>query len=93
MCVRLFLITLSCEFTIPAAKKVSLVEVGVVGGLTDGSDEREKGPATSYYMGRAMGSGSGLGKSGFPSSQQPIADEDFFSSLAGPQYQYGGFQK
>lgn len=76
----------------PAAKKVSLADVGVVGGLSDGFDEREKGPPASYYMGRAMGSGSGLGRSGFTPSQATGGD-DFFSSLSGQQYQFGGFQK
>ncbi|XP_048435865.1 clathrin interactor EPSIN 1 [Pyrus x bretschneideri] len=81
------------DLNISAPKKVNLADVGIVGGLTDGTDEREKGPPTSYYMGRAMGSGTGLGKSGFPSSQG-IGD-DLFSSLSGgnQQYQYGGFQK
>ncbi|KAM3710204.1 hypothetical protein ACB098_01G012600 [Castanea mollissima] len=80
------------DLNIAAPKKVSLVDVGIVGGLTDGSDEREKGPPTSFYMGRAMGSGSGLGKSGFTSSQA-VGDNDIFSSLGGQQSQYGGFQK
>lgn len=61
-----------------------------MGGLTDGADEREKGPPTSFNMGRAMGSGMGLGKSGY----QGAGDDDFFSSLSsGQQYSYGGFQK
>jgi len=76
-----------------AAKKVSLVDVGVVGDLTDGLDEREKGPPTSFYMGRAMGMGSGLGKSGLPSSQsQATGGDDFFSSLGGQQYHFGNFK-
>ena len=63
--------------------------MGIVGGLSDGADEREKGPPT-FNMGRAMGSGTGLGKSGF----QGTGDDDFFSSLSnGQQYSYGGFQK
>ncbi|VVA11854.1 PREDICTED: clathrin [Prunus dulcis] len=83
------------DLNISASKKVNLADVGIVGGLTDGSDEREKGPPTSYYMGRAMGSGTGLGKSGFPSSPG-MGGDDIFSSLSGgggQQYQYGGFQK
>ena len=75
-----------------AAKKVSLVDVGIVGGLSDGSDEREKGPPASFYMGRAMGAGSGLGRSGLTSSQA-VGGNDVFSSLSGQQYQFGGFQK
>ena len=45
-----------------AAKKTSLADVGVVGGL-DFFDGKEKGPAASSYsyMGRAMGGGSGVG--------------------------------
>lgn len=44
-----------------AAKKTSLADVGVVGGLD--FDEKEKGPAASSYnyMGRAMGVGSSVG--------------------------------
>ncbi|KAL2963740.1 hypothetical protein AAZX31_17G218000 [Glycine max] len=82
------------DLNITAPKKVSLVDVGIVGGLSDGSDEREKGPPPSFYMGRAMGSGSGLGmgRSGFTPSQ-PIAGDDFFSNLGNQQYQFGGFQK
>lgn len=54
------------EFT---AKKVNLADIGIVGGLSDGSDEKEKGlPTSAAYMGRAMGTGTGLGRSGFPSS-------------------------
>ncbi|XP_042944750.1 uncharacterized protein LOC122278635 [Carya illinoinensis] len=42
------------------AKKVSLTDVGVLGGLSDGLGEREKGPLASCYTGRAMGAGSGF---------------------------------
>ena len=82
------------DLNITAPKKVSLADVGIVGGLSDGSDEREKGPPPSFYMGRAMGSGSGLGmgRSGFTPSQ-PIAGDDFFSNLGNQQHQFGGFQK
>lgn len=81
-----------CSLVSRAAKKVSLADVGVVGGLGDGLDERDKGPPASYYVGKAMGSGSGLGRSGFTSSQS-MGGDDFFSNLGGQQYQYGGFQK
>ncbi|KAK9946321.1 hypothetical protein M0R45_011790 [Rubus argutus] len=78
------------DLNITGPKKVNLADVGIVGGLSDGSDEREKGPPTSFYMGRAMGSGTGLGKSGY----QGAAGDDIFSSLSGgQQYPYGGFQK
>lgn len=80
------------DLNITAPKKVSLVEVGIVGGLSDGFDEKEKGPPPSFYMGRAMGSGSGLGRSGFTPSQ-PAAGDDIFSNLGSQQYQFGGFQK
>ncbi|KAL1097634.1 hypothetical protein V6Z11_D05G048500 [Gossypium hirsutum] len=74
------------------AKKVSLADVGIVCGLSD-VDERVKGPPTSFYMGRAMGTGSGLGKTGFAST--PSTDEDgLFSSLGNhQQYQFGSFKK
>ncbi|XP_062020146.1 clathrin interactor EPSIN 1 [Rosa rugosa] len=78
------------DLNITGPKKVNLADVGIVGGLSDGADEREKGPPTSFYMGRAMGSGTGLGRSGL----QGAGDDDFFSSLSsGQQYSYGGFQK
>ncbi|XP_059657111.1 clathrin interactor EPSIN 1-like [Cornus florida] len=80
------------DLNISAPKKVSLVDIGIVGGLSDGSDEREKGPPTSFYTGRAMGTGSGLGKSGFTSSTA-MGGDDIFSSLGNQQYQFGGFQK
>ncbi|KAL0407731.1 UNVERIFIED_CONTAM: Clathrin interactor EPSIN 1 [Sesamum radiatum] len=72
------------------AKKVNLADVGIVGGLTDGSEEKDKGPLPPFYMGQAMGVGSGIGKSGFTSTSK---GDDFFSSLGSQQYQYGGFQK
>ncbi|KAE9599961.1 hypothetical protein Lal_00045866 [Lupinus albus] len=80
------------DLNISAPKKVNLSDVGIVGGLSDGLDEREKGMPPTFYMGRAMGSGSGLGRSGFTSSQ-PAAGDDLFSSLGSQPYQYGGFQK
>ncbi|PWA37891.1 ENTH/VHS [Artemisia annua] len=45
------------------AKKVDLSDVGIVGGLSAGTEEKDKGLPNSLYMGRAMGTGSGLGKS------------------------------
>lgn len=64
-----------------------------MGGLSDGSDEREKATPPSFYMGRAMGSGSGLGRSaGFTPSQSATGD-DIFSNFGGQNYQFGGFQK
>ncbi|KAK4365088.1 hypothetical protein RND71_016446 [Anisodus tanguticus] len=58
------------------AKKVNLADVGIVGGLTDGSDDREKGP--TFYISRAMGQGIGHSKSGFPSAA--TAGDDIFKS-------------
>ncbi|XP_059641549.1 clathrin interactor EPSIN 1-like [Cornus florida] len=80
------------DLNISAPKKVSLADVGVVGGLSDGSDEREKGPPTSFYMGRAMGSGSGLGRS-FSSSAAEMGGDDIFPNLNNQQNQVGDFQK
>lgn len=78
---------------VPAAKKVDLTDVGIVGGLSAGPEEKDKGIPNSLFMGRAMGTGSGLGKStGFTTSTTTDMD-DFFSSLSGSQNQYGAFQK
>ncbi|XP_058725060.1 clathrin interactor EPSIN 1-like [Vicia villosa] len=80
------------DLNISAPKKVSLVDVGIVGGLNDGADEREKGPPAAFYMGRAMGSGSGLGMYGGTPSQ-PTTGDDMFSNFGSQNYQFGGFQK
>ncbi|KAL0330733.1 UNVERIFIED_CONTAM: Clathrin interactor EPSIN 1 [Sesamum angustifolium] len=72
------------------APKVNLADVGIIGGLTDGSEEKDKGPMPSFYMGSAMGAGSLVGKSGFTSAS---TNDDFFSGLSSQQYQFGGFQK
>lgn len=80
------------DLNISAPKKVSLVDVGIVGGLSDGLDEREKGPPTTLYMGRAMGTGSGLGMYGGTPSQSTAGD-DIFSNFGSQNYQFGGFQK
>ncbi|XP_038700334.1 clathrin interactor EPSIN 1-like isoform X2 [Tripterygium wilfordii] len=82
------------DLNITAPKKVSLADVGIV-GLGDGLDGREKGPPASNYTTRAMGTGSGLGMSGFASSQalSSSGGDDFFSSLGSQQYQFGGFKK
>ncbi|CAL9076606.1 unnamed protein product [Musa acuminata var. zebrina] len=53
------------DLNISAPKKVNLADIGIVGGLDDAPIEKEKTtPATAAYMGRAMGAGSGLGRSG-----------------------------
>ncbi|KAM0029330.1 putative ENTH domain, clathrin interactor EPSIN 1 [Helianthus debilis subsp. tardiflorus] len=81
------------DLNISGPKKVDLTDVGIVGGLSVGIEEKDKGLPNSLYMGRAMGTGSGLGKStGFTTSATTDMD-DFFSSLSGPQNQYGSFQK
>ncbi|KAF9613518.1 hypothetical protein IFM89_008435 [Coptis chinensis] len=80
------------DLNITAPKKMNLADIGIVGGISDGSDEKEKGPPATH-MGRAMGSGSGLGSSlsGFTSAGVG-GGEDFFSSL-GQQQQFGSFKK
>ncbi|KAK8581949.1 hypothetical protein V6N13_144942 [Hibiscus sabdariffa] len=79
------------DLNISAPKKVSLADVGIVGGLSD-ADEREKGPPASFYMGRAMGTGSGLGKSGAGSSTV-AGEDDLFSNLGShQQYQFSSFK-
>lgn len=81
------------DLNITAPKKVNLTDIGIVGGLSDGSEEKDKGPLpSSFYMGSSMGVGSGAGKStsGFTSTS---TNDDFFSSLSGSQYQFGSFQK
>ncbi|KAK9065547.1 hypothetical protein SSX86_014948 [Deinandra increscens subsp. villosa] len=80
------------DLNISGPKKVDLTDVGIVGDLSAGPEEKDRLP-NSLFMGRAMGTGSGLGKStGFTTSATTDMD-DFFSSLSGPQNQYGSFQK
>ncbi|CAK9160400.1 unnamed protein product, partial [Ilex paraguariensis] len=81
------------DLNITAPKKVNLADVGVVGGLTDGSDEKDKGPPASFYMGRAMGAGSGLGRSGSGFTSTATGGDDFFSSFSSQQYQFGSLKK
>ncbi|XP_058222405.1 clathrin interactor EPSIN 1 isoform X1 [Rhododendron vialii] len=80
------------DLNISAPKKVSLADIGIVGGLSDGSDEKDKGPPTSFYMGRAMGAGSGIGRSSGFTSSTGTGSDDMFSNLGGQQYQFGGFK-
>ncbi|KAK9742060.1 hypothetical protein RND81_03G145700 [Saponaria officinalis] len=79
------------DLNISAPKKVNLADIGIVGGLSDGTDEKQKGTSTFPYMGTSMGMGSGYGTSGF--SQTTASSDDFFSSFTSSQHQYGGFQK
>ncbi|KAI3703704.1 hypothetical protein L1987_73898 [Smallanthus sonchifolius] len=81
------------DLNITGPKKVDLTDMGILGGLSAGPEEKDKGLPNSLFMGQAMGTGSGLGKSsGFTTSATTDMD-DFFSSLSGPQNQYGSFQK
>ncbi|KAF8400903.1 hypothetical protein HHK36_014206 [Tetracentron sinense] len=77
------------DLNISASKKVSLADIGIVGGLSDGSDEKEKGLPSSAYMGRSMVAGSGLGSSGFTSTA--LGGDDIFSNFS--QQQFGSFKK
>lgn len=60
---------------------MSLANIGIVGGLSDGSDDKEKVLPSSVYMGRSMGMGSGVGGAG--------ADVNFSNRS---QYQFGSFK-
>ncbi|XAR69274.1 hypothetical protein NMG60_11000803 [Bertholletia excelsa] len=80
------------DLNISAPKKVSLADIGIVGDLSDGSGQKEKAPPASFYMGRSMGTGSGLGMSGF-TSLTGTGGDDLFSSLGSQQHNFGGFQK
>uniref|UniRef100_A0A7N0V628 ENTH domain-containing protein n=1 Tax=Kalanchoe fedtschenkoi TaxID=63787 RepID=A0A7N0V628_KALFE len=86
------------DLNITAPKKVNLADVGVVGDLGDASSERDKGVQQhGFYMGSAMGSGSGLGRSSFGGSSSSLnADAgDFFSSLSSGRQdnQFSSFKK
>ncbi|XP_072968096.1 clathrin interactor EPSIN 1 [Typha angustifolia] len=73
------------DLNITAPKKVNLADIGIVGGLSDGSDEKDKGIPAPVYMGRAMGGGSGLGVSGFSSSTS-TGGSGSFSAFGGQQF-------
>ncbi|KAI3692617.1 hypothetical protein L6452_32437 [Arctium lappa] len=83
------------DLNISGPKKVDLTDVGIVGGLSVGPEEKDKGLPNSLYMGRAMGTGSGIGKStGFTTTTTTTTDmDDFFSSLSGHNNQFGSYQK
>ncbi|GKD68368.1 clathrin interactor EPSIN 1-like protein, partial [Tanacetum coccineum] len=70
------------DLNISGPKKVDLTDVGIVGGLSAGTEEKDKGLPNSLYMGRAMGTGSGLGKSTGYSTSATADMDDFFSSLS-----------
>jgi len=72
------------DLNITGPKKVNLADVGIVGGLGDGFDDKAHQP--SWNMGAG---GSGLGMSGIPPSTQGGGIE----SLANyNKYQFGGFK-
>ncbi|KAH0453688.1 hypothetical protein IEQ34_018012 [Dendrobium chrysotoxum] len=50
------------DLNITAPKKTNLADIGIVGGLNDESNEKERALPPPSYMGRAMGAGSGLGR-------------------------------
>lgn len=75
------------DLNITAPKKVSLADVGVVGGLDDTSETREKAPFSSGYMGAPLSAGSSLGWSAFPSSMGAGS-----SAYNSNQQQYGSFK-
>ncbi|KAL8499124.1 hypothetical protein ACS0TY_022193 [Phlomoides rotata] len=71
------------DLNITAPTKVNLADIGIVGGLSDGSAETDKGGLPSFYMGQAMGTGSGAGRSSLTttSTSAPTTSiDDFFSS-------------
>jgi hypothetical protein len=61
----LILIAYECS-SLYAAKKVHHSDIGIVGQMSKGSEE--KSSAAPWYMGATMLDGSGLGSSGFPMS-------------------------
>ncbi|PKA64223.1 Clathrin interactor EPSIN 1 [Apostasia shenzhenica] len=56
------------DLNITAPKRINLADIGIVGGLSDEPEEKERAPPASAFRGRAMGAGSGLGAAGFFSS-------------------------
>ncbi|XP_068648700.1 clathrin interactor EPSIN 1-like [Aristolochia californica] len=80
------------DLNISAPMKVSLTDIGIVGGLSDGSEEKDKGLPASAYMGRAMGIGSAMGRSGFPSTTTATGNGGSASFSSPGQYQFGSFK-
>ncbi|KAJ6822985.1 clathrin interactor EPSIN 1-like isoform X1 [Iris pallida] len=77
------------DLNITAPKKTNLADIGIVGGLGDVSDDMEKVvPPTAFYMGTAIGAGTGLGRSGFPSTTMGGSG----NFLPFGQQQYGSFK-
>ncbi|PAN28621.1 hypothetical protein PAHAL_5G166700 [Panicum hallii] len=74
------------DLNITASKKIDLSDVGVVGQLSDGSED--KGPAVPWCTGTTMGTGSGLqGMSGSPSPAGSTGGTGNFQ-----QQQFGSFK-
>ncbi|KAL1562245.1 clathrin interactor EPSIN 1-like [Salvia divinorum] len=75
------------DLNITGPKKVNLADIGIVGGLTDGTESKDKGPLPSFNMGIAMGVASGVTTPGITSGvTTPTLDDDFFSSLSSQQH-------
>lgn len=71
-----FIVAYDCSTVVPAANKVDLSGAGVVGRLSDGSEE--KGPAVPWYMEAATGTGSNLVRPDFPPSTGIAGGTRFF---------------
>ncbi|XP_031488229.1 clathrin interactor EPSIN 1 isoform X2 [Nymphaea colorata] len=77
------------DLNISSPNKTSLVDIGIVGGLNDVSDQKDEKDWTlpaSFQMGKAMGTGSGLGRAGFTSTS---SSDGSFPDLS---QQFGSFK-
>ncbi|KAL5226477.1 hypothetical protein ABZP36_014742 [Zizania latifolia] len=73
------------DLNLTSSKKVNLSDIGVLGQLGDGSEE--KGPGAPWYMGATKGTGSGHVRLGFPSSTETASGSGHFQ-----QQQFGSFK-
>lgn len=80
------------DLNITAPAKVNLAEIGIIGGFSDGSEQKPKAPPTSYFMGTSPGMGSTFSRSSSVNSTGSSGDA-YFSRLSSSQCQFGGFQK
>ncbi|KAL6845128.1 hypothetical protein ACP4OV_024623 [Aristida adscensionis] len=80
------------DLNIASPKKIDLSGVGVAGQLSDGSEK--KGPAAPWCAGATVGTGPGLGSSGFPSSAGIGGRGDFHHhhQQQQQQQQFGSFK-
>ena len=78
--------------TLSAATKVNLAEIGILGGLRDGLEQKPQAPPTSYYIGTSPGMRSTFSRSSSVNSTGSSADA-FFSGLQSSQCQLDSFQK